>query len=116
MSSTTHSGPGPEVNRDPDGNRLYLTLSGSFTTAAVVAAMAQARHAAEHCDPGFSVVVDAREFSAADDGALSALAEWERVLGFAGADAVVRVGEGETVSNAELSASDRRSAEQTLAE
>lgn len=114
MSSTTHTG--PEVNRDPDGNRLYLTLSGSFSTAAVVAAMAQARHAAEHCERGFSVVVDAREFSPADEGALPALAEWERVLGFAGAEAVVRVGEGETVSNAEQSAPDRRTAERRIGE
>ncbi|QLG26841.1 hypothetical protein HUG10_04475 [Halorarum halophilum] len=114
MSSTTPTGSGPEVNRDPDGNRLYLTFSGTFSTSGVVAAMARARHAAEQCDPGFTVVVDAREFSAGDDGALGTLAEWERVLGFAGARAVVRLGEGETVSNAELAAPDRPAAERQL--
>ena len=114
MSSTTQPGRGPEVNRDSDGNRLYLTLSGTFTTSGVVAAMARVRHAAEGCEPGFDVVVDAREFVAGDDGALDALAEWERVLGFAGARAVVRVGEGEAVSTAKRSAPDRRTAERSL--
>ena len=116
MSSTTPTSSRPELNRDADGNRLYLTLSGTFTTSGVVAAMAQARHAAEGCEPGFGVVVDVREFTPADAGALDTLAEWERVLGFAGARAVVRVGDGEVVANADLVAPDRATAECSLSE
>ncbi|WP_313695496.1 hypothetical protein [Halorarum halobium] len=116
MSSTTPTNSGPTVNRDPDGNRLYLTLSGAFSTSGVVAAMARVRHAAEQCESGFTVIIDARQFTADDPGALPTLAEWERVLEFAGARAVVRVGEGEAVSNAERTAPDRRTAERVLAE
>lgn len=116
MSSTTPTGTGSKVNRDQDGNRLYVTLSGSFSTSGVVATMARARHSAEQCAHGFTVIIDARQFSTADSGALPALAEWERVLEFAGARAVIRIGTGETISNAKRAAPDRRTAERELAE
>lgn len=115
MSSTSHPEPTPHVDSSPDGTRLRVGLVGVFDVPAVVAVMAEARHAAEQCAGDFAVLVDVREF-VGDGDALAALSEWETFLRIAGATDVVRVGEGRAVSGADRQAPTLDAAEQLLAE
>ena len=113
MSSTTSPDPSPSVDRSADGRLLRVELVGSFDAAAVVRAMARARHVAERCDSRFDVLVDVREFDARGS-ALAALGEWETFLRMAGACAVVRVGEGRAVGGADRHAATVDEAEELL--
>ncbi|WP_277552786.1 hypothetical protein [Halobaculum limi] len=115
MSSTSHPEPTPRVDSSPDGTRLRVDLVGVFDVPTVVAAMAEARHAAERCAGSFAVLIDVRKFVAGGD-ALAALSEWETFLRIAGATTVVRVGEGRAVSGADRWAPTLEAAEQLLEE
>ncbi len=101
------------MDRSPDGTLLRVELVGEFGVPDVVRCMARARHVAEQCDSHFDVIVDVREFDARGS-ALAALGEWETFLRMAGADAVVRVGEGSAVGGADRRAASIDEAEAML--